>query len=328
MGALSDLAQTFDAMAASYAINRDIALVDYVAGLASQSGIAFKIPTSKFLVPFPYDYSLEKLAERYLGNPDRWIEIAALNGLRSPYVDETGFIADLLVNGAGNTVWVADAANYYVGQAVWLASDTEPREQRRIAGIQRLSATQTVLTMNGATDLDRFDTANHATIQAFRPDTVNSMQFIYIPSDTEPSEQDFRIKPVAGVDYYDPYVRTGGVDLLLSPTNDLVITPSGTRLAVGMTNIIQRARIALSTPKGHLMRHPDFGLGIKPGTSTADISASALAAAAQTMFGKDPMFSGVNYANVQKSGGNISITLGLNVTGNSQPIPITVDLRR
>ena len=56
--------------------------IEAVAGLARASGIAFTVPTSKFAVPFPYGMTLEMLAAQYLGSRDRWMEIAALNGLR------------------------------------------------------------------------------------------------------------------------------------------------------------------------------------------------------------------------------------------------------
>jgi hypothetical protein len=67
-----------------------ITTVDAVAGMASSAGIAFTVPASKFAVPFPYGMTLEQLAGQYLGDPNRWHEIVALNGLRTPYVDEDG----------------------------------------------------------------------------------------------------------------------------------------------------------------------------------------------------------------------------------------------
>jgi hypothetical protein len=328
LAAMSELATLYDLMASSYAVKQSTNLIDFIAGLASSSGIAFTTPRSKFLVPFPYGFTLEKLAERYLGNPDRWVEIAALNGLRAPYIDETGFQLDLSLNGSGNTVWVATSNSFYVGQSVWIGSATLGREKRRVVEIRRVSDTDMALTLDGAADLDRYLITNAAYLQGFLPDTVNSMQFVYIPSDREPGLEDYRIKKVAGVDYYDPYVKTGGVELLLDANNDLVITPSGTRLAVGLTNIIQRARLALGTQKGWLMRHPDYGIGVKPGTSTADISAAELLASARQMFGNDPAFAGLDFAKINKSGNSLSISLGIRVTSDSVAIPVTIDLRR
>jgi hypothetical protein len=148
--------------------------MDYVAGLASQSGIAFQIPLSKFAVPFPYGFTLEKLSLQYLNTPDRWHEIATLNGLQSPYVDEVGFTLTLSTNGIGRNVTVDDPTNLYVGQPVWLSSDVVRREQRRIQGIKQLSSTYIVVTLDGDADLEQFTTAGNAILQAFLPNTVNS----------------------------------------------------------------------------------------------------------------------------------------------------------
>lgn len=42
--------------------------------------------TSTTSITFPYNTTLERIALKYLGNPERWIEIAVLNNLVPPYV--------------------------------------------------------------------------------------------------------------------------------------------------------------------------------------------------------------------------------------------------
>ena len=309
--------------------NRSMSSVEFVAGLARQSGIAFTVPRSKYSVPFPYGHTLEKLSLLYLGDPDRWEEIAALNGLRTPYVDEEGFDLPLLVNGIGNTIVVADSSNLYIGQQVWISSSSTARTVRRITKIERLSTTQSIITVDGANDLVRFITLANATLHAFLPDTVNSQMLVYIPSDVEPATADLQTKAIPGLDQFDQLFATGGVDVLLTPDNDLAVTPDGDcRLAVGLTNIVQIVRLRLSCPRGALMGHAEYGFPLEPGTSVADLDAQSMAQVLNDLFADDPMFTGVYGVSISVNGPVVPITMAVGVTGVSDKIPITVNLAR
>lgn len=328
--ALSQVATAMDSLATSSDINQDqISSIDYIAGLASRSGIAFTVPKSKFAVPFLYGHTLEQLADRYLHDPNRWHEIAALNGLRAPYVDEVGFELPFLVNGSGNQVLVSDGSRYFSGQLCYVGSTSVRREKRRIQKVEQLGPGQFVLTLSGASDLQKYTIVAQARVQAFLPDTINSQMQIYIPSDEEALDEDFKVKSIPGVDYFDPLVRSGGIDLLLTARGDLVITPDGDcRLAVGLTNIIQKVRLAIGTPRGSLLHHPEFGLGVKPGTSIADLSAQDLLAETTQLFKDDPGFSGVQAATVRINGNSLQIGLGIGIAGTSQVVPVQIDVRR
>jgi hypothetical protein len=327
---LSRIAQQFDTLAATADINQDqISSMDFVAGLASRSGIAFRIPRSKFAVGFPYGYTLERLAERYLKDANRWHEIAALNGLRAPYVDELGFKLSFLANGNGNQITVNSADNLFVGQLVWLSSSATKREKRRIQKITKLSPTQYAVVVDGAKDLVKYTTAAGAFLQAFLPDTVNSQMQIYIPSDIVPDEDDFRVKTIPGVDYFDPLVRSGGIDLLLTNDGDLVITPDGdSRLAIGLTNLVQKVRLALGTARGSLLHHPDYGLGLRPGVSTADLSAQDVLSGAQALFKKDQGFTGIESASIRKTANSLFVRLNVGIAGSGHFVPIETEIRR
>lgn len=328
MFALNRVVLELNRLAATGTINRfQINSIDYMAGLASRSGIAFTIPKSKYAVPFPYAMTMEQLSNQYLGDPDRWIEIAALNGLRAPYVDEVGFDLTLLTNGNGNQINVSDSSNLYIGQMVWLVSNTTAIQSRHIIKIDRLNSGQTILTLDGDPTLNVYSTLANATLHAFLPDTVNSMMTIYIPSDTEPQDQDYQTKSIPGVDQFDPLIEAGGVDLLLTNSGDLAITPDGDcRLAIGLTNVIQTARTRLSVTQGTLNRHPQYGLAISTGESTADVDANTLLRSVQDLFSDDPTFTGVTSVSVLKQGPFAQIQIQVSIAGVSQSIPITFNI--
>jgi hypothetical protein len=297
-----------------------------MAALARASGIAFKVPRSKFAVPFPYGGTLEQLAKQYLGDPLRWHEIAALNGLREPYVDEVGFDLQLRVNGDDHQVVVADATNLYVGQTVYVWSDQVRRTRRQVQGLRRVGA-DTVVTLNGDPDMGLYRTEDRARLSAFLPDTVNSQQLVYIPSDTEPVDDDAITKAIPGVNEFDPMVATVGVDLLLDSTNDLVIGPDGdTRFAAGLANLLQYVRVALSVPRGHLMLHPEFGLPVVVGMSTADFDPGSVLTSVRRMFAEDPSIATVNGVKIEKKGPTASITASIVAAGTDQPVPLRFEI--
>ncbi len=300
--------------------------MEVMAALARGSGIAFKVPRSKFAVPFPYGGTLEELAKTYLGDPLRWHEIAALNGLREPYVDEVGFDLPLLVNGDDHEIVISDTSNLYVGQTVYVWSDQVRRTRRRVAGLRRVGAS-TVVTLNGDPDMGLYKVEDQARLSAFLPDTVNSQQLVYIPSDAEPIDDDAITKAIPGVNEFDPMVAASGVDLLLDSTNDLVITPDGDgRFAAGLANLLQYVRVALSVQRGHLLFHPDFGLPIAVGMSTADFDAPSVLNAVRRMFSEDPSIATINGVKVEKIGGRASITASITAAGTEQPVPLRFEV--
>jgi hypothetical protein len=325
---LNSAIMEFNRLAASSTINlNQVDSIDYIAGLASKSGIAFNTPKSKFLVPFPYGYTLEQLSNQYLGTPDRWHEIAALNGLRAPYVDEVGFTLPLLTNGFKNTVTVSDITHLYVNQSVWISSQTVQRTSRRVTKIESLSPTMHRVTVSGDSDLDTYIVSYTPTIQGFLPNTVNSLMSIYIPSDTDADEEDYRHKSIAGINQFDPLIRAGGIDLLLTQNNDLVVTPDGdSRLAVGLNNIVQKVRLAVETQRGSVLRHPDYGFPVRPGDSTADSTAQSILDDCKTLFVGDPTFDGVESAYVLKDGPSLTVSLSVRIAGTNQTIPVTIDI--
>lgn len=318
---MGSLAAYKDVRPASY-----IPPIEYLAGIAANSGIAVKVPNSKYAVPMPYSFTLEQVAAIYLGDPLRWLEIAALNNLRTPYVDEVGFDLPLLANGRMNQVSVSDVTNVEKGQTVWIMGDGELTTKRHVMDIRKVSDGNYVLTLDGDPSLDSFKTLANAKLHTYLPHTVNSQMLVFVPSD-KPTTVPDNLKQVPGVDYYDQLTRVGGMDLLLDSKNHLVITSDGDgKIAFGLTNIIQTARIAMSTPRGALKLHPGFGFGIKKGTSTADATSQDILSAAKTTFAEDDTFTGVENANVTINGPSAKISLTLGVRGSDYLLPVTFDV--
>lgn len=315
-------------LAASTTINPDqTTAIDYIAGLATRSGIEFTVPNSKRMVPFPYGSTLEKLSARYLGDPDRWMEIATLNRLRDPYVDEEGFNLPLLVNGSGNIVAVGDASHLFVGQPVWLSSGSASRTKRRITKIDPISTNVFNVTVDGDPTLNAYTTLAGANLHAFLPDTVNSQMLIAIPDDGQPNEVDYGGKSIPGLDLYNTWLQIGGVDLMLTQSGDAAITPDGDwKLAIGMQNLVQRVYTFVRTRKGSLIRHPTYGIAVKPGDSTADITAKELLASIKSLFTFDPVFTSVHGATVQKQGPAAKLSMSLGVIGTQTLLPISLDV--
>jgi hypothetical protein len=303
-----------------------VTTIEYVAGLANANGIAMRVPLSKFAAPFPYGSSMERLAQQYLGDASRWMEIVELNELRAPYVDEVGTTVLLTVNASGNLLTMTDASTIGVGQFIKLWSDTVISEKRRVVAVKYFGPNQWQVTLDGESDLAKFKVANRASVQYFLRGTVNSQQIIYIPSDTA-ADADL-LKYVPGGTDVAQLLHQGDVDGMLSPTGDLVITPDGDWPVVfGMASLVQWARTALNTKMGSLALHPAFGVDAMVGDSIADTSANDILKSATNVFRFNPSFTGVTSAAVDVNGPTARVTLEVGVRGVDSLLPISFSVQ-
>ena len=324
--ALNDSLSVLDSLAATGngEPSEPARLMDNMATLARGSGIAFKVPVSKFAVPFPYGITIEALASKYLGDPNRALEIITLNGLREPYVDELGFDLPFLVNGSENTAIVQYTTNLYVGQRVHIGSNGVTRTNRKISGLTKTLDGKLQVVLDGDRDLNRYKVNDSAVLHAYLPDTINSQQLVYIPSDQDALDNEYLTKDIPTVDTTDPMVVAGGVDLLLDSQRNLVITPEGdSPYATGLTNIIQGAQIAFAVNQGKLPLHKGFGLPVKVGDSVADINATSIVKAVRDMLQNDSSFSSVDMVRVRINGNSASIDTSATVAGTRAPLPLS-----
>jgi hypothetical protein len=307
------------------------ASLEYVAGLATLSDIPFDVPTSKIIVPVPSNTTIEGIAARYLGDPQRWLEIAALNKLQEPYLDYSGFQLPLLTNAIGRQIIVSTNENLYLGQTVTLMGNLQTQQSRDITNITALPNGNYLLTLDGQPNLDNFTTANGSYIQAYLPGTVNAMQKIYIPSQLPPAQTSGQVNVVLPETVQlsgDPLAQISGVDFLLDESGDLVIDQYGNfQLAYGMTNIIQWLRILFTTTINSFLLEPGFGLGVTPGISVADVDIQSLYKQINQQITNDPRFAGVSNLQISVTPPTLTISVGVTIAGNSNGIfPVTFSL--
>jgi hypothetical protein len=322
-----DIMQAYDILTATTDIDdqKKQSNMDYVASLASAVDIPFQTTDAKTLAPVPYGMSIEGIALRYLGDAQRWIEIATLNNLRSPYIDENGFKLSLLSNATGRQITVGSAENLYVGQRVIIGSSTQQQTARRILGLDRLSSTSYLITLDGEQNLDVYITTDGAYMQAYLPGTVNSQQKIFIPSDLPVSSDPNILPPVSTAS--DPLTSLSKVDWLITEAGDLATNSFGDfRLSAGITNLIQALRIKLSTQKGKLLTHPEFGLGIKVGMMSSDVDVQEIFSSIDKLIKEDQRFDGLASLQVILNGPTLTINMGVNIANVQGVFPVSFDL--
>lgn len=289
------------------------------------NSVSIQIPQGAKAVAMPYRTTLQGLARKYLNNEDRWIEIAILNNLKPPYIDETGFSVPLLSNGNKNTFVIQDNTNLYVGQECFLSSASQFRERRVILDIREIGSNRFLVVVDGTADLEKFRTDASAVMTAYLPNTINSSKVIFIPTSGAP-EIDPNVprgKQVPSFEQLDDQQKSMGIDLRLSESGDYILGPDNDlELCGGLQNALQALRIKIGTSKGELPRHPDFGLNIEVGRRYDTTAANIREAIDRTIM-SDSRFAGSTSINVKVEGGKITLSINALARGASGIIPVS-----
>lgn len=300
----------------------------FYANYAAANNITISSANSKYFVPFPYGATLESLAAQYLGDPNRWIEIATLNALKDPYIDEEGFDIPFIANGAGSTVIVANPLSLTINQVVEIISDTQPKIFRKIKDINVITPNiQTIITFYDDEPLSAYLVSDNARIHTYLPNTVNSTKLIAIPSDV-PVNIPGVIKLHPEIKDLDQLAYIAGTDFMLDSSGDLVIDNHDIKLASGLTNLIQAINLRLQTPQNSLLQYPIYGNPAQVGTSVAEISLPTIIDSLNEQLSQDKRYSGIVASRAQLNGSalNMQLLIGIANTGITLPLATTLPI--
>lgn len=301
--------------------------VDFYADLAADNGIDFETPGGKFAVPFPLGSTLQSLAVQYLGDANRWVEIAALNNLKAPYIDEEGFTRNIVGSATGKTFRISNYENLYVNQRIFIEAENLDAVAAKIKQIEILSELEAILTIDK--DVTGYGESVDGAVRAYAPSTTNSNMLIMIPSINEPTILDENFKFSPDIEDQRAIGAMAKADLLLSSQGDIVFTSSGSaKVSSGVSNLVQAAKLKLLTPRGSLINYSWYGSGVLPGTNTADIDASQIKKSLQETFQSDPRFGPILASRIQKSGVAMQTDVIVSLPDLDTTLPISVAVRQ
>jgi hypothetical protein len=283
-----------------------------------------------FVVPFPAGSSLEQVAKKYLGDPDRALELATANGLQFPYVDETGQKIPLLLNGIGNTILVplAESNRFALNQEVFVGSDGKKSTRRTVTKLELDQNNSSLLiTVDGPANLSDYTSTQRAYVLVYALNTVNSSKFIMIPTQ---DELGFQVNAQAPwfTKNLSPDLKQAGVDLALSVDNDLVFDNLGDlQVVYGIANLAQALNLKVLIKVNDLLRNPEFGITEIVGTiRNNEVTQSLLTTLIENALAGDTRFSGTDGIGYTVTENAIFVNATIRLAGSDASIPLSFQL--
>jgi hypothetical protein len=285
-----------------------------------------------------YGETLQKLAQRTLGDSDLWYDIAIANGLKPPYIDEIGVSIRLTVNGNGRRINIAKLGpegtrnrdRVYIGQVVYLRSNLERvPDQRIVRSIIEIPVSgELIVELSGDADMDRYKVNDEATVRIFAPQTINSSLYVLIPSQAPVDSAQFLKETPWFLRNRGADEKQAGVDLFVDESGDLQFTSTGDiQLRYGADNAVQALQLLLSTEIGSLARHPEYGIATGIGNTNSNFAATRqkLAESVGTQILNDSRFDRLKTLEVELLGSasGYKISLEVILAGGNSVIPIT-----
>lgn len=249
-------------------------------------------PTSAYAVVVNRGDTLERMAQVYLGDAIFARDIALLNNLRAPYIDEVGFTLPV-TQAANRTFLVKNRSQLTLNQIVRIGGTLVSETRRKILNIEDVGNNTFRVTVNGKPDLDKYSSIASPYIKARIPGTVGSGDNILIPSEQEADQiADSRDTPLQDrMSFAEKVFR---VDIALSDTGDLDISSSGdVARSYGYNNAVQALRLLLETEKGELEWHLTYGFDASVGQKIQDFG-ELISFRVRTAIVSDPRFTNAN----------------------------------
>lgn len=310
---------------------------------ANNPGVNIGQYKSGRLVKLNYGESLESLANRYLGDPNKWVDIAIANGLKPPYIDEVGQRIPLLSNGSENQINLSETDvngnlnidKIYINQPVFLQSSTQVVvNQRTIINIRQVPVSgEIIIELDGDRNMDLYKTADSAHIRVFTPNTINSSFYTLIPSQQPlPDDRNDDVPWFLAKSAEDE--KRAKIDLAVNEDGDLTFTANGDiSLSYGLDNAIQAIKLKIITELGSLRYHPTFGLINVIGNKNSNIDEvrDLLTQSILSQVQADSRFDrvedlAVDYlvnSQTNQGVGAMAISMSVRLAGGTQVIPIS-----
>jgi hypothetical protein len=292
------------------------------------------------LVKMEYGEDLQALANRYLGDPLKWVDIAIANGLKPPYIDEVGERLPLIANGNGNQINLSavdlngrqNIDKLYINQIVILKSNTQVApDQRKIINIRQVPVSlEIIIELDGASDLDKYKIGEGAFIRIFKPNTVNSSLYVLIPS-SKPLENARREDIPWFLEGASEDEKQAKIDIAVNDDGDIIFSPNGDlKLSYGIDNAIQALKFKIMTELGSLRFHPEYGIVNLLGSKNTSFSQlqTTLSNSIVSQIESDSRFERVESLSVDLNSASMSKTALVNLVvrlagGGNKTIPIS-----